>query len=60
MTGRGTEISRPKPWHVCAVDRQAFQGWQRLLSVVPDNLDRACGNAAIGDPACHFLDAVPR
>jgi len=26
---------------VCAADRQAYQGWQRLLTVAADNLDRA-------------------
>jgi hypothetical protein len=26
---------------VRAADRQAYQGWQRLLTAVPDNLDRA-------------------
>lgn len=41
MTGRGAEIPRPKPWIVRAADRQAYQGWQRLLTTVPDNLDRA-------------------
>ena len=41
MTGRGAEIPRPRPWTVRAADRQAYQGWQRLLTVVPDNLDRA-------------------
>jgi hypothetical protein len=41
MTGQGTEIPRPRPWTVRAADRQAYQGWQRLLTAVPDNLDRA-------------------
>ena len=41
MTGRGAELPRPNPWAVRAADRQAHQGWQRLLSAVPDNLDRA-------------------
>lgn len=41
MTGRGAEIPRPKPWTVRAIDRQAYQGWQRLLGAIPGNLDRA-------------------
>jgi hypothetical protein len=41
VTGRGEELPRPKPWTVRAADRQAYQGWQRLLAAVPDNLDRA-------------------
>jgi hypothetical protein len=49
MSGRGAELSRPKPWLVRAADRQAYQGWQQLLSVVPDNLDRAWV-ALTGDP----------
>jgi hypothetical protein len=38
------EVSRSPdraPWLVRAADRQAYQGWQRLLTVAPDNLDRA-------------------
>lgn len=31
MSGRGEELPRPNPWTVRAADRQAFQGWQRLL-----------------------------
>lgn len=41
MSGRGEEIPRPKPWLVKAASRQAFAGWNELLAVVPDNLDRA-------------------
>jgi hypothetical protein len=41
MSGRGAELPRPRPWVVRAADRQAYQGWQRLLAAVPDNLDRA-------------------
>src|SRR3982750_464272 len=41
VTGRGAELPRPKPWAVRAVDRQAYQGWQRLLGAAPENLDRA-------------------
>lgn len=41
MSGRGEPIPRPRPWLVRAADRQAYQGWQRLLTVAPDNLDRA-------------------
>jgi hypothetical protein len=41
MSGRGEEIPRPHPWLVRAADRQARQGWQRLLTAVPENLDRA-------------------
>ena len=41
MSGRGEPIPRPRPWLVCAADRQAYQGWQRLLTVAADNLDRA-------------------
>lgn len=49
MTGRGEHIARPHPWLVRAADRQAFQGWQRLLAAVPENLDRAWV-AITGDP----------
>lgn len=41
MTGRGEELSRPKPWTVRAADRRAYAGWQQLLRQVPDSLDRA-------------------
>lgn len=41
MSGRGAELPRPRPWTVRAADRRAFQGWRRLLTTVPDNLDRA-------------------
>jgi hypothetical protein len=41
VSGRGEEIARPRPWLVRAADRQAYQGWQRLLTAVPENLDRA-------------------
>ena len=49
MTGRGAELPRPKSWTMRAADRQAYQGWQRLLAAVPDNLDRAWV-ALTGDP----------
>ena len=41
MTGRGGDLSRPRPWRVRAADRQAFNGWQHLLRHAPENLDRA-------------------
>jgi hypothetical protein len=50
VTGRGAELPRPKAWTVRAADRQAFQGWRRLLAAVPDNLDRA-RVALTSDPA---------
>lgn len=49
MSGRGQEIPRPRPWLVRAADRQAFRGWQQLLTAAPDNLDRAWV-AITGDP----------
>jgi hypothetical protein len=49
VTGRGEQILRPRPWLVRAADRQAYQGWQRLLGMVPENLDRAWV-ALTGDP----------
>jgi len=41
VSDRGNPIPRPHPWLVRAADRQAYQGWQRLLAAVPGNLDRA-------------------
>ena len=35
------KIPRPGPWLVRAADRQAYQGWQHLLTAAPENLDRA-------------------
>lgn len=32
---------RPHPWLVRAADRQAYQGWQQLLTNAAENLDRA-------------------
>lgn len=41
MSGRGEELDRPNPWLVRAADRQAFRGWQQLLTEAAENLDRA-------------------
>jgi hypothetical protein len=41
VSGRGEELPRPRPWSVRAADRQAYQGWQHLLAVAAENLDRA-------------------
>jgi hypothetical protein len=41
VSGRGEPIERPNPWLVRAADRQAYQGWQQILTAAKDNLDRA-------------------
>jgi hypothetical protein len=38
VSGRGEEIQRPHPWLVRAADRQAYQGWQQLLTNAAENL----------------------